>query len=102
MGWLLASIDHFYNYCDHYVETKDDWETYLPLVLFAYRTASHASTGLSPYLLMFGRKPKTPPLPVCQSGFELSTYVAHVQGKLAEMRQFVDDHLEKAAHLQKD
>ena len=85
-----------------YVETKDDWEMYLPLVLFAYRTASHASTGLSPYLLMYGREPKTPPLPVCQSGFEPSTYVAHVQGKLAEMRQFVDDHLEKAAHLQKD
>lgn len=30
-----------------YVDTEDDWECYLPLVLYAYRTAQHSSTGVS-------------------------------------------------------
>ena len=41
-----------------YVEKEADWEQHLPLVLFAYRTAIHSSTGTSPFLLMFGRQPK--------------------------------------------
>ena len=40
-----------------YVEQEAEWERYLPLVLFAYRTATHASTGTSPFMLMFGRQP---------------------------------------------
>jgi hypothetical protein len=38
-----------------YVETQDEWERYLPLGLFAYRTAVHAMIGVSPFVLMFGR-----------------------------------------------
>ena len=40
-----------------YVDSEDDWERYLPLVLYAYRTAQHSSTGASPFQLMFGRPP---------------------------------------------
>ena len=38
-----------------YVESEDDWERYLPLVLYAYRTAQHSLTSASPFQLMFGR-----------------------------------------------
>ena len=38
-----------------YVQRQNDWEQYLPLVLYAYRTALHSSTGCSPFELMFGR-----------------------------------------------
>ena len=38
-----------------YVQQQHDWEPYLPLVLYAYRTAVHAPTGVSPFELMFGR-----------------------------------------------
>jgi predicted aspartyl protease len=34
---------------------QQDWDTYLPLVLQAYRAAPHASTGFSPHELLFGR-----------------------------------------------
>jgi len=38
-----------------YVQHHNDWEQYLPLVLYAYRTAAHSSTGVSPFELMYGR-----------------------------------------------
>ena len=36
-----------------FVESETNWERYLPLVLFAYPTAKHTSTGVSPFPLMF-------------------------------------------------
>ena len=41
---------------------QGDWEQYLPLVLYAYRTAVHSSTGVSPFELMFGRCAHKPSL----------------------------------------
>ena len=32
-----------------YVDKENDWEKYLPLVLYAYRSAIHSSTGFSPF-----------------------------------------------------
>ena len=40
-----------------YVEKSHEWETYLPLVLFTYRTTKHSSTGVTPFEIMFGRNP---------------------------------------------
>ena len=42
-----------------YVDKQEDWEKYLRLVLFAYRSAPHSSTGCSPFLLRFGRQTST-------------------------------------------
>ena len=44
-----------------YVQEQADWERHLPLVLYAYRTAAHTYTGVSPLELMYGRFPKKPP-----------------------------------------
>ena len=40
-----------------YTEESYDWEENLPLVLFTYRTTKHATTGISPFQIMFGRDP---------------------------------------------
>ena len=36
------------------------WDKLLPYVLFAYREVSQASTGLSPFELLYGRKVRGP------------------------------------------
>ena len=43
-----------------YVDQQNEWEKYLPLALYAYRTSTHTSTSASPFELMFGRQPKDP------------------------------------------
>lgn len=41
-------------------ENNDDWDQHLDGILFAYRTAQHDSTKLSPFYVMFGRQPILP------------------------------------------
>ena len=38
-------------------ECKRKWPDYLQHLVFAYNSAEHATTGFTPYFLMFGRKP---------------------------------------------
>ena len=41
-------------------EKKKKWTTYLPELLYSYNVTPHASTGYSPYHLLFGRDPVIP------------------------------------------
>ena len=77
-----------------------DWERYLPLVLFAYRTAVHASTGISPFELMYGRQPQPQDFGTMRM-FDPGSYQHHLQAKLAELRDFVESHIVEAAASQK-
>ena len=40
-----------------YVNESWEWEKYLPLILYAYRTTKHATTKVTPFQLMYGREP---------------------------------------------
>ena len=82
-----------------YVASQSDWETYLPQVLYAYRTECHSSTGVSPYLL-HGRDP--PALQrISQLAYDLISYPAVIQAKLAELQDFVHANIAQAASKQK-
>ena len=83
-----------------YVDKQDDWERYLPLVLYAYRTSVHSSTGPPPFLLIHGRNPSSTPFSK-SSAFDAISYPAHLQPKIAESREFVETNLAAAAHSQK-
>ena len=37
-------------------ENRDDWDDLLPVVMMAYRSSVHESTGFSLYRLMFGEE----------------------------------------------
>ena len=41
-------------------EQQQDWDLFLPKVLFAYRTSLHETTGFTPYHLNFGHSPQLP------------------------------------------
>ena len=51
---------------------------------------------------MYGRQPQYPILPLSQTCFEPSSYVLHLQTKLADLKTFVDEHLASAAQAQKE
>ena len=40
--------------------TRNDWEDHLPSVICAYRATPHQSTGISPYLMLYGREMTMP------------------------------------------
>ena len=83
-----------------YVDKEFDWEQHLPLALYAYRTAAHSSTGISPHMLMFGREPHAflfdSPLT-----FDPGSYQHYLRAKLAELQDLVESNLVKAADQQK-
>jgi hypothetical protein len=41
-------------------DQHSNWDELLPAIEFAYNTATHATTGMTPYFMMFGRNPKCP------------------------------------------
>lgn len=83
-----------------YVNKKYEWEQYLPLVLYAYRTATHSSTGCSPFMLMFGRQPNMPTV-VSQNSFDSLSYPDHIRATFAELQDLVETNLAAAADHQK-
>ena len=72
-----------------YVQQHNGWEQYLPLVLYAYRTATHSSTGVSPFKLMFGRCAHKPPLNT-NSAHDVTSYQDELKAKFAHLYDFVE------------
>ena len=83
-----------------YVNDHAEWERYLPLVLFAYCTAVHALTGVTPFEMMFGRAPQQPPFPET-TAYDVMSYQNYLRSKLAQLTDFVEAHMTEAAHKQK-
>ena len=82
------------------VQKHNDWEQYLPLVLYAYCTSVHSSTRVTPFMLVYGRQPTQTGLPRA-TAFDPESYSAHLSTKLAELRDFVDTNLAAAAEHRK-
>ena len=53
MGWLKDLIILYFScYGTWYTETEDDWDKFLPMVMYTYRTAKYSLTNLSPFELI--------------------------------------------------
>ena len=83
-----------------YVQDQADWECHLPLALYAYCTAVHTSTRVSPFELMYGRSPQKSPFPT-STAYDPSSYQSQLHAKLAKLHDFVETNLAEAAHLQR-
>ena len=80
-----------------------DWDKWVPYLLFAYREVPQASTGFSPFELLYGR-PVRGPLDILRETWESSpkssesivSYVLDMQDKLAKMSETARENLTQA------
>ena len=81
-----------------YVRHASDWEEFLPLVMFAYWTSVHTTTGASPSNLMFGCSAHTP---ACHApAYDASSYPEQLCCKLSKLYDFVETHMIDATRHQ--
>lgn len=86
------------------VENKDSWDSHLPFVTFAYNTAKQASTGFSPFEVMFGRKvvlPLTDELIMESKTYETETWMAYLNEHLPLITGTALENIKKAQDRQK-
>ena len=89
-------------------EEGKDWDKLIPYLLFAYREVPQASTGFSPFELLYGRQVRGP-LDVLRETWEASikssesvvSYVLSIQEKLAKLQELVRENLKEAQKAQK-
>ena len=85
------------------VDREGEWEEHLQPLLYIYRTTQHATTGLSPYEILFGSNP--PPLDLPTAGNishrDQHSYSSKLQGKLVELRELVQSNTVETAAKQK-
>ena len=90
------------------VSEGKDWDKMLPYLLFAYREVPQASTGFSPFELLYGH-PVNGPLDVLRKAWEVGkrsdeSVVSHVlsmRDKMMKMTDLVQQNLSKAQEKQK-
>ena len=78
-------------------DNQKDWDEYLPSILFAYRTSPQATTGDSPFYLLYGREPR---LPIDVN--LLPPNIDHLSTSIAEHRARIVSQLEEAQRLAKE
>ena len=89
-------------------EEGKDWDKLVPYLLFAYREVPQASTGFSPFELLYGRDVRGP-LDILRESWESSqksddsiiSYVLSTREKLLKMSELVQENLSKAQTRQK-
>ena len=101
MAWWRDSIILYYNcYGPMLNRNQSGRNIYIPLALYAYHTAVHTATGMSPYVLMFGRQPQMSVFETPRA-FDPTTYQFHLHAKLAQLKDFVESKLVSSAAEQK-
>ena len=85
------------------VQQEGDWEEQLQSLLYVYRTTKHATTGLSPYEILFGSNPPPLYLPNTENitHQEPADYSHCLQRKLLELRELVEANTVEATDRQR-
>ena len=91
-------------------QTEDkDWDKLIPFLLFAYREVPQASTGFSPFELLYGRAVRGP-LDILRESWEAAkksdesvvSYILSLREKLEKMSQLARSNLQTAQSTQKE
>jgi len=87
---------------------RRSWDKLLPLVMFAYREVPQASTGFSPFELVFGRDVRGTLdvlreewLPSQEEPNDIATYVTQLHERMQSAKDIVQHHLQQAQEKQK-
>ena len=86
---------------------KEDWKKYINSFVYFYNTTPHESIKLSPFEVMFGRKPRLPiDLEYAAIAEETASrttkdYIQDLKDKLETTRKIVEKHVDKAKAKQK-
>ena len=91
------------------IDEGKEWDRLLPYLLFAYREVPQASTGFSPFELLYGRNVRGP-LDILKETWEAKrkspksvvSYVLMMQERLSKLSTLVHDNLRKAQEKQKE
>jgi len=83
-------------------EQGEDWESHLAKVCFAYNTSEHASTGYSPFYMMYGRKAKILLILSMEPSVTPSEYVNTLRKSLDQSYQLARKHSLGATCRQKE
>ena len=91
------------------VADQRSWDESLPLLLLAYRSSTHESTGFSPALLFFWREPRlpldlllgSPPHVDGPQAHSYCQYVDDLQSKLQSIHEVASQRLVEASNRQK-
>ena len=79
-------------------ENQTNWDLYLPLVLFAYRTSEQSTTEVSPFELLYGREARLP----CDfdnfNNYQTSSFIDDLHYGWKEAKRQID----KEADINKD
>ena len=84
-----------------------DWDEHVPLLLMAYRTAAHDTTGVTPAQLMMGRDLRLPidlfiGRPVEEMPIHKSEYAQQLHSRLERIHSFAREHLRLASDKMKE
>lgn len=88
-------------------EVQDDWDTHLPLLAMAYRSACHSTTGATPNLLNLGREVTLPVdllmerSPDEKEGVEMTEYAERLRKRLQMAHDAAREHTTRQLVSQK-
>jgi hypothetical protein len=93
------------NMLSKYIEPakkQKDWDSYVPLVTFAYNTSVHDATKQTPFAMLYGRQAQLPLdvalLKPASPGVSAHDYYTLVTERIAELQKAGHLNIEKAQH----
>ena len=95
------------NMISSYISDKqDDWDENIPLLMLAYRSSIHETTGVSPAMMMFGRELTLPVdmtlgRPIRDDRLCATEHAYHLEQKLLDIHDFARKHLDISSESMK-